>query len=184
MKDETKLKEHVDIFIDEMKRCSNGGAKAGAFLIGVCVIDTMASFYKARLLGNHKKDMRQFRAFMHKYMSRYSTRNGFTTEYFYKYVRCGLVHKLSLSDKVSSGSNNFVTGKFLLTDNRPDDHFKKRNGRVVLNLENFMADIELARDKFFSDDVYHNNILWKAFEGAGCIDASTLPGTGFGELSC
>jgi hypothetical protein len=116
------LRDHA---LGDIKKASAGGSKMGAFILCSCLIDAMEGFIKGA--DTNGDDYRQF---VKNYQPSY---NG---EHLYRNLRCKLVHSYSES------------GSYLFVDNKPGHHHKKVNGRMIINLENFIDDIENALKKF------------------------------------
>lgn len=114
---------------EDIKRASRGGSKMGAFILSGCLIDYLSSFYS----GNDSKEQ-YYKEFSEKYLPAYNP------EDLYVSMRCKLVH------------NYTEGGKFVFTDNHPELHCKKTNdNQLLLNLEDFMSDIEIGINNYFSD---------------------------------
>ena len=100
------------------------------FILCSCFIDQMAQirFYKESGLGD------RFRKFVKKYFdSRYKPRK------LYDSLRSRLVHNYS------------VRGKYWLADDRKYKHLEPVNGRIYLNIDDFISDIEIVWEKFKKD---------------------------------
>jgi hypothetical protein len=112
----------------DVKMASNGGAKMGAFILASCFIDYIAGFYYG-----HKADRSDYINFTNKYLKKYDG------DKIYYSVRNGLVH------------NYFVERDYVFSDKGADgpNLGKYKNGKIVLNLEDFLSDIESAMNKYF-----------------------------------
>ena len=75
---------------------------------------------------------------------------GYDSETIYHDLRCGIVHNYSEG------------GSYIFMDSLPDLHFYKSIGgigKICLNLENFISDIETATEKYFSELVESDDLL-------------------------
>lgn len=117
---------HDMAFLD-IKRAFDGKSKMGAFILAGCFIEYLAGFrYGKETTGQDYKN------FVKNYMDYYDP------ESLYKDLRCKLVHNYS-----EGGSYTFIDG-------RMDLHFKKtQDNKKILNLENFILDIEAALNTYF-----------------------------------
>lgn len=117
---------HDMAFLD-IKRASGGKSKMGAFILSSCFIEYLAGFrYGKETSGNDYKN------FVKNYLPQYNKDKP------YKDLRCKLVHNYS-----EGGSYTFV-------DNKASLHGKSTaDNKIVLNLENFIDDIESALKKYF-----------------------------------
>lgn len=118
-----------DMAFKDIIRASEGNSKMGAFILSSCFIEYLAGFrYGKETTSNDYKN------FIKSYLPMYDG------EKLYKDLRCKLVHNYSEG------------GSYMFTDNRPTFHFKKlTDGKLLLNLENFINDIENAMDFYFSE---------------------------------
>lgn len=123
----------------------SGTAKLAGFILGACFIDAMAGFYA----GIDKKQMNsgssgRFKKFVAKYLPKYDK------EKLYKDLRCGLVHSY-----VEGGTYAFTDA------NKDGFHFNKTpKGRIILNLEDFCADLREAY-RSFRQDILDNDAIFK-----------------------
>jgi hypothetical protein len=120
---------HDMAFLD-IQRASNGSSKMGAFILASCYIDYLAGFrYGKQSKG---KDYMNF------------VRDYFNSKYdpgkLYEDLRCKLVHNYSEG------------GSYTFTDNHHELHKTKiSDGRIILNLEDFISDIENAMNTYFEE---------------------------------
>lgn len=122
IKDGLKTMAFLDI-----KRASAGGAKMGAFILASCFIDYMAGYrYNQANTGQAYMD------FVNDYLPA-----TYDKEKLYKDLRCKLVHNYS-----EGGSYLFIHGD-------TSKHGVTVGSKKVINLENFINDLEVAMDKFF-----------------------------------
>lgn len=113
-------------------------AKMGGFILASCLIDYLANFY-----SKENKSSDRYVEFCSTYLLSYIPKD------LYKSLRCKLVH------------NYTEGGKYVFTDNNEQFYLKPyRNKKIILNLENFIEDIENAMDQYFID-VKHDSVLKK-----------------------
>ncbi len=126
------IKEHLrDMAFADILRASNGGSKIGAFILGSCFIDYLAGFRYRKTKTTRAKYIK----FVGVYMDSF-----YVPERLYGDLRCKLVHDYS-----EGGSYAFV-------DARSDLHKTKlKDGRVVINLEDFITDLLAAMQKYFDE---------------------------------
>ncbi len=124
-----------------------GTAKLAGFILGACFIDAMASFY----FGVDKEKAKtgsgvRFKDFIKKYLNQYDS------ERFWEDLRCGLVHSYAEG------------GTYVFTDdNKAGFHFEcTPYGKIVLNLEDFCADLRKAYTLFRKDILGDRDIFLKA----------------------
>jgi hypothetical protein len=152
-----KTKEELVIILDrslfsmaykDIERASiYGEAKLAGFILGACFIDAMAGFYSGVTKDKvTKKSGERFKNFVSKYLTRYNA------EDFYKDLRCGLVHSYAEG------------GTYVFTDsNKAGFHFTAtKTGMIVLNLEDFLADLRKAYSDFRNDVLTDNEIFLNA----------------------
>lgn len=134
MKEETMSDSvKINTVIDSLKRCalgdikkaSTGGSKMGAFILCSCLIDAMAGFIKGA--DTERSD---YKNFVRDYLSSYVPEN------LYNDLRCKLVHSYSEG------------GSYLFVDAKSHLHLQINNGKTIINLENFIIDIENALSGF------------------------------------
>lgn len=143
--------------LGDIKRASDGGSKMGAFILCSCLIDAVAGFIK----GADTKE-KDYEAFVKIYLPSYNPTK------LYKDLRCKLVHSYSEG------------GSYLFVDNRPDLHLKVNDSKIIINLENFISDIESALAKFNDALLDHSktdlrNTAISRLDRNGIIKVSTLP---------
>jgi hypothetical protein len=120
---------HDMAFLD-IKKASAGNAKMGAFILASCYIDYLAGFR----YGKNSKGLDYVR-----FVKEYFT-DKYDASKLYQDLRCKLVHNYSEG------------GSFAFTDNHPERHnVKIPDGRIMLNLENFVDDIETVLNKYFQE---------------------------------
>ncbi|MCX5821209.1 MAG: hypothetical protein NT047_15085 [Deltaproteobacteria bacterium] len=116
-----------DMAFLDIKRASTGDSKMGAFILASCFIDYMAGFLSGR--ESHKED---YESFVRHYLP-----PVYDPKRLYKDLRCRLVHNYSEG------------GSYWLTYNQPQLHGQKTTNKItVINLENFIVDLEDAFKKF------------------------------------
>lgn len=114
---------------EDIIRASQGGAKRGAFILGSCFIDHLSCYYS----GN-ESDKKNYSNFINKYLPSYDGDDLWTD------MRCKLVHNYSLGNKYSIIHHH---SKF---------HLKKDSDRrLIINLRNFVNDLCVAKDKYFTE---------------------------------
>jgi len=119
---------------EDVTRAAKGGCKLGAFILASCLMDHLAYFYSP-IGSEHEKSGPRFRSFVSNYLKSYDSRK------LYKDLRCHLVH------------NYTEGGSYLFTDGRPEVHLRpdSNSGRLIVNLEDFLADIRGAMVRLFDD---------------------------------
>lgn len=133
MTDDDKISTIINSLKDnalgDIKRASTGGAKMGAFMLCSCLIDAIAGFMKGSDT-NHA----DYKCFVCKYMTAYNKDDIYTD------LRCKLVHSYSEG------------GSYWFTDNKRSLHLSKHSdGKTIVNLENFIEEIESALNAYASD---------------------------------
>ncbi len=120
----------IDMAFGDINRASNGGAKMGAFILCSCYIDYLAGFRFGRQTTG-----RDYKEFINLYLK------GYDPETVYHDLRCGIVHNYS-----EGGSYTFMHA-------HPDLHFYRPGGmgKISLNLENFISDLETATNLYFEE---------------------------------
>lgn len=136
-----------------------GTAKLAGFILGACFIDAMAGFY-AGIDGEESKRGagERFKQFVKKYLQKYDE------EKLWEDLRCGLVHSYATGDT------------YAFTDaNKAGFHFNRtQQDRIILNLEDFCADLREAYKNFRNDILTYNDIFLKAkkrYESMGLMFA-------------
>jgi hypothetical protein len=115
-----------DMAFLDIKRASSGNSKIGAFILASCFIDYMAGF----LCGRETKP-KDYKDFVRDYLPPLYDPSKLYTD-----LRCKLVHNYSEG------------GSYWLKDNQPQLHGQTVNGRTIINLENFVDDLENAFHRF------------------------------------
>lgn len=139
-------KSLYDWALGDIKRASiEGSAKMAGFILGACFIDAMAGFWA----GTYERDKGpagiRFKCFVHKYLSQYDEVK------LWKDLRCGLAHSYAEG------------GTYVLTDGKRGLHRKKHHtGKTILNLEDFIEDLEKAYYKLVEDIRQNNDIFCRA----------------------
>jgi hypothetical protein len=161
MKNDDKIKAIIeslrDNALEDIKRASQGGAKMGAFILSSCLIDAIAGFMKG--CDTEKDD---YKCVVSKYMPDYNVDD------IYKDLRCKLVHSYS-----EGGSYSF-------TDNNPSLHLtKQEDGKTIVNLENFVSEIEDALTHYSAELLNKANtslrkMAIKRFDSNGIIQVQRL----------
>jgi len=115
-------------FLD-IKNASSGNSKMGAFILASCFIDYMAGF----VCGRQAK-AKDYKNFVRHYLPPI-----YDPLKLYRDLRCKLVHNYSEG------------GFYWLKDAKPEFHGKTESGRTIINLENFISDLENAFNKFMKE---------------------------------
>jgi len=115
-------------FLD-IKRASNGQSKMGAFILASCFIEYMAGF-----ITGHETKNKDYKQFVKDYLP-----SLYNPEKLYTDLRCKLVHNYSEG------------GSYIFAYERPELHGKNISNKMVINLENFIDDIESALKKVIND---------------------------------
>lgn len=145
MKKEENIKKITksvkEMALGDVKRAFNGRSYIGAFMLGSCLIDCLTSLYNGR--DSTPKDYREF---ILKFLTHYNPNN------FYEDLRCKLVHNYS-----EGGSYIFIDGK-------PNHHLNihKKSGKTIINLENFIEELEDVVDVYLQLLKEDNKIYKKA----------------------
>jgi len=132
----------------DIERASiQGNAKLAGFILGCCFVDAMAGFY----FGIDKEEAKRnagerFKEFVKKYLPKYDK------EKLWEDLRCGLVHSYAEG------------GTYVFTDaNKAGFHFDRTpKGKIILNLEDFCADLREAYRKFRQDILTDDNVFQRA----------------------
>lgn len=119
--------------LEDIKRASDGGSKMGAFILCSCLIDALAGFLKGGDTNNS-----DYKHFVQDCLSSYNPEN------LYRDLRCKLVHSYSEG------------GSYFFTDQNNSWHLQNYNGKQVINLENFIQDIESALD-YIENKIQNSN---------------------------
>ncbi len=134
-------------YMDIERASVHGSAKLAGFILGACFIDAMASFFSGidREAAKTKSGIR-FKAFVGRYLSRY------VADDLWADLRCGLVHSYAEG------------GTYVFTDNsKAGFHFSKTaRGKIVLNLEDFCADLDEAYNALRKDILSDSEVFLKA----------------------
>jgi hypothetical protein len=134
---------------EDLYKASRGGAKMGTFILASCFIDYLSFYYSD--LGEVKE---RYKEFVNRFMPQYNS------EDLYISLRCKLVH------------NYTEGGKYMFVHEKPHLHLKEYNGRLIINLENFLSDVSKAREEYFklvdSNDEFKNRLI-KRFNEVGIL---------------
>lgn len=129
------------------------GSKLIGFILGSMMIDYLAGFYSGvTLTSMNTNSGDRYKAFVKKYLSSYNPDD------LWKQVRSRLVHNYS------------VGGDYGFTHMEMDGkHFQKvlhQNNKIltVLNLENFLKDIETAAKLYLRDLKQNTNLQFRALQ--------------------
>ncbi|HAR46555.1 MAG: hypothetical protein A2X56_04165 [Nitrospirae bacterium GWC2_57_13] len=132
----------------DIERASvHGEAKLAGFVLGACFIDAMAGFYAGidKDESKHRSGDR-FKRFVTEYLPHYDA------EKLWADLRCGLVHSYAEG------------GTYVFTDaNKAGYHFNTTaTGHIILNLEDFCADLREAYRRLRNDILTKNDCYQKA----------------------
>jgi hypothetical protein len=148
-----QLVQQLDLYLfgfayKDIERASlHGTAKLAGFILGACFIDAMASFYAGVDLNSSRYGSgKRFKDFVQKYLSHYDADNLWAD------LRCGLVHSYAEG------------GTYVFTDdNKAGFHFNTTpRGKILLNLEDFCADLRKAYNSFRNDILKDRDIYIRA----------------------
>lgn len=151
---------HIEFVLHDMAfldiiRASQGSSKMGAFILASCFIDYLAGFrYGKQTKGT------DYQNFVESYLPNYNAKS------LYKDLRCKLVHNYS-----EGGSYVFADGKATLHGTKLTD------GRMIINLETFITDIEGAMARLFVEmekDAVVRSLAIKRFKHIGLIRIAAL----------
>jgi hypothetical protein len=119
-----------DMAFDGIKKAYAGGSKMGTFILGSCFIDCMAGFVYGRPAEGN-----DFKTFVREYLPSYDD------EKLWNDLRCRLVHDYSEG------------GSYVFVNSLPDLHRCQtvEGDRTVINLENFIDDLEGAMRKLLNE---------------------------------
>ncbi|MFH1717733.1 MAG: hypothetical protein ABIF19_10305 [Planctomycetota bacterium] len=124
-----------------------GPAKLAGFILGACFIDAMAGFLSGIDRDSAKKGSgKRFQDFVKKYMDQYDP------DKLWQDLRCGLVHSYAAGDTYAFTDNNKAGFHFELT----------ARGKVILNLEDFCADLRKAYARFRKDILTDRTVFLNA----------------------
>jgi len=118
----------LDMAFNDILRASGGGSKMGAFILASCFIDYLTGFY-----CGEKANGKHYKSFVRDFLPKYDP------DKLYHDLRCGLVHNYSVGQS------------YVFTDaNKGGTHFETTmKGLVILNLEDFLNDLERAVHDYF-----------------------------------
>jgi hypothetical protein len=118
-----------DMAFLDIKKASSGNSKIGAYILASCFIDYMAGFVCGRQATG-----RDYTDFVRNYLPPI-----YNPSKLYKDLRCKLVHNYSEG------------GFYWLKDDKPELHGQTESGRTIINLENFINDLENAFNKLMGE---------------------------------
>lgn len=130
----------------DIKKIAQMDTVLASFTLCSCFVEQMSGFRYAKV--KHKTGNEMFKSFVKDYLSQYDPSK------LREDLRNRLVHNYSLGETYS------------LTMRSNDYHLKPdKNGRLILNLENFIDDIDGAFTKWngelrTNDDVRKNALTW------------------------
>lgn len=143
-----------DMALGDIYRAANGGAKMGAFVLCSCFIDYLAGFRYGK-----PATRKEYKNFVSEYLAVYDP------ETIYTDMRCGIVHNYT-----EGGSYNFL-------HSLPQLHFYRPGGigKVCINLENFIADLENAANVYYSQLQHSDELIalaWQRLQERGILSVS------------
>jgi hypothetical protein len=115
--------------LQDIRRASDGKAKMGAFILGSCFIEYLAGFRYGK-----KTTRTDYKNFVEQYLGSF-----YDAEKLCNDLRCKLVHNYSEG------------GSYIFVDAKPELHGKKYKNKMLINLENFIDDLEKTMRKLFSE---------------------------------
>jgi len=116
----------IDWDLADVRKASKGGAKLGAFILASCLIDHLTCYYFGQ-----ESSRNDYIEFARRFLPQYNA------EDLYFCIRCKLVHNYS------------VDGNYAFTHNKHRLHLRKEDGKIILNLNDFVKDIESATKNYF-----------------------------------
>ena len=118
----------IDMAFGDIKKATSGNSILGAFILCSCYIDYLAFYYSDKSNVNER-----YKEFVHVFLTKYDK------EKLYKDLRCKMVHNYSEG------------GSYLFTHNNPSSHLSlnNKNGKIFINLENFIQELYIAAEKLF-----------------------------------
>lgn len=131
--DKAKL-NHIKFVLSDMafldiKRASAGKSKMGAFILASCFIEYLAGF-----VAGKETTSKDYRAFVKNYLPPL-----YDPEKLHRDLRCKLVHNYSEG------------GSYMFAYAEPALHGRQVAGKMVVNLEDFITDLEGALHKLFTE---------------------------------
>jgi hypothetical protein len=163
MKDKVVI-DHIkhalyDLAFLDIKRASAGNSKTGAFILASCFIDHMAGFICGR--ETTRKD---YKDFVRLYLPAIYEPSKLYTD-----LRCKLVHNYSEG------------GSYWLKHGQPQLHGKVVGSRTVINLENFLDDLEHAFHKVMKDIQHDPSVKASAISRYNSIGLLCVGGIATGK---
>ena len=144
-------------YMDIERASITGNAKLAGFILGACFIDAMASFHAGVDSETSKHGSgKRFISFVEKYLKTYEANKLWSD------LRCGLVHSYAEGGTYAFTDNNKAGFHMNFTS----------KGKIILNLEDFCADLRKAYNTFRTDILSDNDSFLKAkhrFESMGLM---------------
>jgi len=117
-----------DKAFSDIKKVLSVNLKNVAFILSSCFIDYMAGFLCGGKTGNQ-----EYKDFVREYLKQYDADDLWLS------LRCKLVHNYSEG------------GAYWLKSNQPQLHRTVVNDKTIINIENFIDDLESAFHQFMQD---------------------------------
>ena len=155
-----KILNHIKFALYDMafggiKQASAGGSKMGAFILSSCFIDYMAGFVCGK-----QSTGKDYKNFVKQYLP-----SEYDPEKLYTDLRCMVVHNYSEG------------GSYIFTDNKSQLHGKEFSGRMIVNLENFIDDLESSLNRFLQElesDVEKRKKAIERYNSIGLLGIGSL----------
>lgn len=157
-------KSLYDMAFLDIKRASDGKSKMGTFILASCFIEYLAGF---RVGGETKG--RDYKAFVRDFLP-----SLYDPDKLYHDLRCKLVHNYSEG------------GSYAFTFSQPSLHGTNVGGRLIINLEDFIQDLEEAYKKFESildGDTDAQTLAERRYDSIGLIGVAAVSRTPHGDGS-
>lgn len=120
-----------DMAFEDIKRASSGHAKIGAFILSACLIDYLAGYWFGANPEEKPTSSRKiFVTFAREFLKAYDAKK------LYVAMRCKLVHNYSEG------------GAYKFAFDMPQRHQTKDEDKIIINLEQFIKDIEDAMNRY------------------------------------
>jgi len=137
-------------------KLDGNAALRGAFILSCSLLDAMSCYY-----FNAESERERFRQFCvdEGYMLGYNA-DGKSNDLYYS-LRCGMLHNYQ-----PSNVRRHTDTAYALTHDHPEQHLSVSDKTICINLQNFVADVHTALDKFFQALDDNKTVTGNAFEWA------------------